>query len=84
VRSNPCHFEAIDRYVKLACERKGWSLAYFASLPAREQNEWIDWEVGREMDVLEAIERAHTQNDEGKIYAETVTARLIVELLRKG
>jgi hypothetical protein len=65
------------------CHKQGWSVAFFNTLSRAEQNDWLTWQLTYEDAVSEAIERAH-QHTDGKVYAETVTARLLLELLRLG
>jgi hypothetical protein len=62
------------------CERQNWTLDAYRALSPDEQLTWLAWELDRQREMKHAIESI----TQGKPYAEQVTARALLALLRNG
>lgn len=66
-------------------DRKNWTKAQFKTLSTDEQNAWIAWEYQRQQQIANALNEAYKPDENGKLYAETVTARLLhIALVTSG
>lgn len=71
----------IEDVIGAVCWHMGWDFNQFAALPNAEREFWMKWELRRRTRLNDTL-RESTQGD--KVYAETVTAQLILYLLRNG
>ncbi len=62
------------------CERRGWDYATFRALPRQEQTDLLAREYQRQDAIRRALEASRT--DDGKLSADVITARMLVELAR--
>jgi hypothetical protein len=62
------------------CERRGWDYATFRALPRQEQTDLLAREYQRQEAIGRALEASRT--DDGKLSADVITARMLVELAR--
>lgn len=66
--------------IMLVCERQRWSRAQFLALAPDEQMDWIAWEIQRRQERDASINEMF----KGKPYAEQITARALIALVRNG
>jgi len=64
----------------LVCDRHHWPIHTFLDLPEDEQMDWIAWEIQHQRD----LDRTVSELVKGKPYAEQITARALLALVRNG
>ena len=65
------------------CDRRGWEQAQWDAQSLDERNRLLAWEQQRALLLRDGIERAmdRSKTDDGKLYAESVIANLMLELV---
>ena len=67
------------------CWHMRWSVERdFMALSTREQNDWLAWAHQQQIRITEGLREAYTPNEEGKLYSEIVTPRLLALAVTSG